>query len=96
MHTVVHLKILKYLESNPKASQRHLAQELGVSVGKVNYCLKALIFKDNIFKSFFFDIGLLRHLVRLSSREYREHSLATRAILLKILFKMSGWRNRLG
>jgi EPS-associated MarR family transcriptional regulator len=48
MHTETHLKILKYLESNPEASQRQLAQELGVSVGKVNYCLKALIFKGFI------------------------------------------------
>ena len=45
MHTEAHLKILKYLESNPEASQRQLAQELDVSVGKVNYCLKALIAK---------------------------------------------------
>jgi EPS-associated MarR family transcriptional regulator len=45
MHTVVHLKILKYIEYNPEISQRQLAQELGVSVGKVNYCHKALINK---------------------------------------------------
>ena len=45
MRTVIHLKILKYIEVNPEISQRQLAQELGVSVGKVNYCLKALINK---------------------------------------------------
>ena len=38
-------KILKRLESNPKISQRELAQELGISLGKVNYCLKALMQK---------------------------------------------------
>jgi EPS-associated MarR family transcriptional regulator len=36
-------KILKRLESDPDVSQRTLAAELGISVGKVNYCLKALM-----------------------------------------------------
>ncbi|MEW6314519.1 MAG: MarR family EPS-associated transcriptional regulator [Pseudomonadota bacterium] len=35
-------KILKRLEANPEISQRELAHELGVSLGRVNYCLKAL------------------------------------------------------
>jgi EPS-associated MarR family transcriptional regulator len=48
MQTETHLKILKYMESNPKASQRQVAYELDVSVGKVNYCLKALINKGFI------------------------------------------------
>jgi EPS-associated MarR family transcriptional regulator len=38
-------KILKLVESNPSISQRELAQELGISLGKVNFCLKALIEK---------------------------------------------------
>lgn len=36
-------QLLKYLESNPDASQRALARELGISLGKVNYCMKALV-----------------------------------------------------
>ena len=40
-----HLKILKNIQANPDISQRQLAEELGVSVGKVNYCLRALIDK---------------------------------------------------
>jgi EPS-associated MarR family transcriptional regulator len=38
-------KLLRILESNPQASQRDLAQALDVSVGKVNFCLNALIEK---------------------------------------------------
>jgi len=38
-------KLLRILESNPQASQRDLAHALGISVGKVNYCLNALIEK---------------------------------------------------
>jgi EPS-associated MarR family transcriptional regulator len=45
MTTEIHLKILKHIECNPHISQRKLAEELGVSVGKVNYCVKALIGK---------------------------------------------------
>jgi EPS-associated MarR family transcriptional regulator len=45
MTTETHLKILKHIESNPHISQRQLAQDLGVSVGKINYCVRALITK---------------------------------------------------
>ena len=37
--------ILRELERDPKLSQRELAQSLGVSVGKTNYCLRALVDK---------------------------------------------------
>jgi EPS-associated MarR family transcriptional regulator len=36
------LEILKLLQAQPQMSQRDLAQALGVSLGKANYCLKAL------------------------------------------------------
>ena len=37
------LRVLRALEANPELSQRQLAQELGVSLGGVNFALKALI-----------------------------------------------------
>jgi EPS-associated MarR family transcriptional regulator len=40
-----HLKVLRHLEDKPAITQRELAKELGVSLGKANYCLKALIEK---------------------------------------------------
>ena len=45
MPTETYLKILRHIEANPHISQRQLAKELGVSVGKINYCVKALITK---------------------------------------------------
>lgn len=36
-------KILKLVDAKPEISQRELASELGVSLGKANFCLKALI-----------------------------------------------------
>ena len=43
--TEAHYRVLKALEANPNLSQRQLANELGISVGKANYCIKALIDK---------------------------------------------------
>jgi EPS-associated MarR family transcriptional regulator len=41
----VRYRLLLYLEQHPHATQRELARELGVSVGKINYCVRALIEK---------------------------------------------------
>jgi EPS-associated MarR family transcriptional regulator len=38
-------RILKLLEADPHASQRRISDELGISLGRVNYCLNALINK---------------------------------------------------
>lgn len=38
----IRFKILKILSDNPDISQRELAQYMGISLGKVNYCLNAL------------------------------------------------------
>ena len=42
------LRVMRVLEDNPQASQRQIANELGVSLGGVNYCLKALAEKGLI------------------------------------------------
>jgi EPS-associated MarR family transcriptional regulator len=39
------LHVLSRLQDEPRVSQRGLASDLGVSLGGVNYCLKALISK---------------------------------------------------
>ena len=35
-------EILRKIQKTPESSQRELAEELGFSLGKLNYCLKAL------------------------------------------------------
>ena len=40
-----HFKLLKLLQANPNMSQRELSRELGISLGKANYCIKALLDK---------------------------------------------------
>ena len=37
-----HFEILRKIKSKPNSTQRELAEELGFSLGKLNYCLKAL------------------------------------------------------
>ena len=37
------LEVMRVIEANPAVSQREIARELGVSLGGVNYALKALI-----------------------------------------------------
>lgn len=39
----VHFRVLHLLEAEPNLTQRELAERLGISLGGVNYCLKALI-----------------------------------------------------
>ena len=39
----IRYKLIKLIERNPNISQRDLAKEMGISLGKVNYCLKALM-----------------------------------------------------
>jgi EPS-associated MarR family transcriptional regulator len=40
-----HYKVLKILEAHPEISQRELARKLGMSLGKANYCMRALMEK---------------------------------------------------
>lgn len=41
-NTEDHFEVLRKIEKNPDSTQRELAEELGFSLGKLNYCLKAL------------------------------------------------------
>ncbi len=44
----VHLRVFRLLEANPELSQRALAVALELSLGKTNYCLKAMLDKGLI------------------------------------------------
>ncbi|MCK9515357.1 MAG: MarR family EPS-associated transcriptional regulator [Ottowia sp.] len=45
MDNETHLHLLQLLQRQPDLSQRQLARALGISLGKTNYCLKALVEK---------------------------------------------------
>ena len=44
----IHFRVLRLLEANPRITQRELARGLGISLGRVNYCLKMLLEKGLI------------------------------------------------
>ena len=41
----IHLDLLRKLEVSPELTQRELSKDMGVSLGKINYCMKKLIEK---------------------------------------------------
>ena len=58
-----YFELLRKLEKEPKSSQRQLAEELGFSLGKLNYCLKALKKKGFVkLQSFKKSKNKIRHL----------------------------------
>ena len=48
MQDEVQYKLLNLLEKKPESTQRELAKNLEISVGKINYCLSALIEKGHV------------------------------------------------
>ena len=44
----IHLRVLRLLQENPQLTQREMAEALGVSLGKTNFCIKALLEKGLI------------------------------------------------
>ena len=62
-----HFKVLRKVQTKPESSQRELAADLGFSLGKLNYCLKALqkkgFVKLNNFKKKSNKLGHLRYII---------------------------------
>jgi EPS-associated MarR family transcriptional regulator len=45
MDPEIRYRLLKLVESNPNLTQRQMAEQMGLSLGKFNYCLKELVKK---------------------------------------------------
>ena len=80
-------KILKILEANPEISQRDLARELDISLGRVNFCVKALIEKGLLKATNFRNSqNKLAYMYFLTPKGLEEKSVITaRFLKLKIL-----------
>jgi EPS-associated MarR family transcriptional regulator len=48
VHDEIHLKVLRLLKDSPQLNQREMADALGVSLGSINYCLRALMDKGYV------------------------------------------------
>lgn len=78
----VRYRLLKHLADDPHASQRDLARALGISLGKVNYCLRALIEKGLVKARRFSDSdNKAAYAYVLTPRGLEERLNATRAFL---------------
>lgn len=78
----IHYRILKAIEEDPNLSQRELAAKLGVSLGKVNYCLKALIEKGWVkMGNFRRNKNKLRYAYLLTPKGFEEKARVTLAFL---------------
>ena len=84
-------RLLKLLEGNPELSQRRLAAELGVSVGKVNFCLNALLDKGLVkVRNFRDNRNKLAYAYYLTPKGAREKVRATVQFLKRKLAEYEG------
>jgi EPS-associated MarR family transcriptional regulator len=77
-----HYKVMRLLEENPDLTQRELAQSLGVSVGSVNYCLRALVDKGSVkMKNFAYSKSKFGYIYVLTPNGLAEKALITQRFL---------------
>jgi EPS-associated MarR family transcriptional regulator len=78
----VSFRVLRMLQDTPDLSQRQIASALGVSVGVVNYCLRALAQKGQIkVRNFQSSDNKLRYAYILTPRGMAEKTRLTGAFL---------------
>ena len=84
MRDDMHFRVLRLLEENPELSQRALARELGVSLGGVHYCLRALIEKGLVkARNFAASSNKGRYAYMLTPAGLAEKSALTRSFLAR-------------
>ena len=80
-----HFELLRKLGNKPRSSQRKLAEELGFSLGKLNYCLNELKKKGLIqVKNFKKSRNKLSYFYMLTFRFYYEKNLTINFMKIKI------------
>jgi len=80
----IRLDLLRKLESSPNCTQRELSREMGVSLGKVNYCMKKLTEKGLIkLTSFTHNPNKMGYMYLLTPRGIEEKSRLTFSFLTR-------------
>lgn len=78
------LKVLHLVHNNPEISQRGIAEKMGFSLGKVNYCIKALTEVGYIkYKSFLNHKNKLGYIYLLTPKGVSEKTALTKRFLQK-------------
>jgi EPS-associated MarR family transcriptional regulator len=84
----IHLDLLRKIESNPKYTQRKLSSEMGVSLGKINYCLKKLTEKGLVkFTNFSQNKNKIVYVYLLTPRGIEEKSKLTVSFLKRKIYE---------
>ena len=79
-------RVLDLIEGNSKITQRELAKKTGVSLGNVNYCLKALLLKGYIkFNNFSKNSNKLHYLYILTPKGIKQKTTLTKEFLVRKL-----------
>lgn len=79
-----HYRVMRLVEKNPGISQRQIALELGISLGGVNYCLKALVEKGFVkIERFWTSPRKLSYSYILTHNGFREKARMTRSFLAR-------------
>ena len=87
----IHFRLLNALEDEPHLTQRALAKKLGISLGGVNYCLKALVEVGQIkMSNFENNPNKLNYFYLLTPKGLKEKTKLTKDFLRR---KMSEYRN---
>ncbi|QEP43499.1 winged helix-turn-helix transcriptional regulator [Ectothiorhodospiraceae bacterium BW-2] len=84
-----HFRLLRLLEQNPTLTQRELAEQIGMSLDGVNYCLNALIDKG------FVKMDNFQQQFRVTAKPASLHSLAFLATITPPLLNISLLKSQL-
>ena len=78
----IQFDLLRKLEANPEYTQRELSREMGVSLGKVNYCIKKLVAKGLVkLSNFSLNANKVGYIYILTPRGIEEKTRLTFAFL---------------
>jgi EPS-associated MarR family transcriptional regulator len=78
------LKLLHLIEKNENVSQRYLASQLGISLGKINYCLSALTEIGYVkVKNFNNSNNKIKYIYILTPKGIRNKSIITKNFIIK-------------
>lgn len=77
-----YFRVMRILQENPDLTQRELAERLGISVGGLNYCLKALMEKGLVkMKNFTYSKNKFGYVYVLTPNGIAEKAAITRRFL---------------
>ena len=92
----IRLDLLRKLQSNPNYTQRELSQEMGISLGKVNYCMQKLTKKGWVkLANFSRSSNKLGYMYLLTPKGIEQKAMLTRSFLITRLEEFEILKNEI-